>query len=118
MATWEDVVALGRRFPGVEEATWFGTPALKAGGKGFCRLRTNPDALVIRVLDLSDKEALLRSNPDAYFTTPHYDDFPYVLVRLEAVDPGELAELVEDAWRLRAPKRLVAEFDQAERSAR
>jgi hypothetical protein len=115
---WQDVIAIAQRFPGVEVTTWFGTPALKVGGKGFCRLRSDPDALVIRVLDLSDKEALLRGNPGAYFTTPHYDDWPYLLVRLEAVDPGELAELVEDAWRLRAPKRLVAEFDQAERPAR
>jgi hypothetical protein len=109
--TWEDVVAIGRRFPGVEESTWFGTPALKAGGKGICRLRTDPDALVMRVIDLSDREALLRGDPDVYFSTPHYEGYPYVLVRLEAVDPTELAELIEDAWRIRATKGDVAAFD-------
>jgi hypothetical protein len=109
--TWEDVVEIGRHFPGVEEATWFGTPALKAGGKGICRLRTDPDALVMRVIDLSDREALLKGQPDVYFSTPHYEGYPYVLVRLEAVDPTELAELIEDAWRIRAPKGLVAAFD-------
>jgi hypothetical protein len=111
--SWEDVVATGLRFPGVEETTWFRTPALKVEGKGMCRMRTNPDALVLRVVDLSDREALLRGRPEAYFTTSHYEGYPYVLVRLEAVDPTELAELVEDAWRIQAPKRLVAEYDAA-----
>jgi hypothetical protein len=112
MPDWKDVVAIGLRFPEVEETTWFGTPSLKVKGKGMCRLRSGPDALVVRVIDLGDREALLRGNPDVYFTTPHYDGYPYVLVRLEAVDPTELAELVEDAWRIQAPKTLVAEFDE------
>jgi hypothetical protein len=111
--TWDDVVAIGSRFPGVEVATSYGTPALRVKGKGMCRLRTDPDALVVRVIDLADREALLRGKPDVFFSTPHYDGYPYVLVRLEAVDSGELAELLEDAWRIRAPKRLVAEFDAA-----
>jgi hypothetical protein len=111
MPTWDDVVAIGTRYPGVELSTSFGTPSLKAHGKFMCRLRTNPDALAIRVLDLADREALLRGNPDVYFSTPHYDGWPYVLVRLEAIDPTELEELVEDAWRLRAPKRVIKAFD-------
>jgi hypothetical protein len=112
MPTWDDVVALGLRFPGVELGTSYGTPALKVRGKGMCRLRTDPDALVIRVTDLGEREALLQGQPDAFFSTPHYDGHPYVLVRLEAVDPTELAELIEEAWRIRAPKRLVAEHDR------
>jgi hypothetical protein len=112
LPTWEDVVELGLRFPGVEEGTWYGTPGLKVGGKGFCRLRTDPDALVMRVSDIGEREALLQGQPHAFFTTPHYDGAPYVLIRLEAVDPQELAELVEEAWRVRAPERLVAEYDR------
>ena len=46
-----------------------------------------------------------------FFTTPHYDGYPYVLVRLDAVDRNQLAELLEDAWRIRAPKRVVAEYE-------
>jgi len=111
MPTWDDVVAIGLRLPGVEVATSFGTPALRAGGKGMCRLRTNPDALVLRVADLGEREALLQGQPEAFFSIPHYDGHPYVLVRLEAVDPVELAELLEEAWRLRAPKRVIAAYD-------
>ncbi|HEY8583638.1 MAG TPA: MmcQ/YjbR family DNA-binding protein [Capillimicrobium sp.] len=111
MATWDDVRAAGLALPEVQESTWFRTPSLKVRTKSMCRLRSDPDALVVRVLDLADREALLRSDPEVFFTTPHYDGYPYVLVRLEAVDPATLRELIEDAWRTTAPKRLVAAWD-------
>src|SRR5688572_9272114 len=111
MPTWDDVVALGSRLPEVEESTWFGTPSLKVRGKSFCRLRTDPDALVMRVLDVADAEALVKGQPEVFFTTPHYAGYPYVLVRLEVVAPAQLAELVEDGWRIQAPKRVVARYD-------
>ena len=117
MPTWEDVVEIGLRLPSVELGTSFGTPALRVTGKAMiCRLRTDPDALVLRVTDLGEREALLQGQPEAFFSTPHYDGWPYVLVRLDNVDPVELAELIEDAWRLRAPKRVIKEFD-ADRGA-
>ena len=109
--TWAEVLALARTFPGVEESTSYGTPAIKVRGKLMARLRTEPDALVVRVADIGEREALLQGEPGAFFTTPHYDGYPMVLVRLDAVDPAQLAELVQDAWRARAPKRLVDEFD-------
>lgn len=107
MPSWDDVVAIGLRYPGVEASKWWGTPGLRVAGKGFCRLRTKPDALVIRVLDRGDREALMRGNPDAFFITAHYEGAPYVLVRLELVELPELEEMVEDAWRLTAPPELV-----------
>jgi hypothetical protein len=113
MPTWEDVVEIGTRLPGVEVGTSFGTPALRVKGKGMCRLRTNPDALVLRVTDLGEREALLQGQPSVFFSTPHYDGYPYVLVRLGEVDPVELGELLEDAWRVRAGKRVVAAWDAA-----
>jgi len=119
MPTWADVVAIATRFPQVEEGTSWGTPALKVGSRGMiCRLRTEPDALVLRVIDMGEREALLQGDPDVFFTTPHYDGYPYVLARLDKIDPVELAELLEDAWRLRAPKRLVAAWDVDEGAAR
>jgi hypothetical protein len=111
MPAWDDVVEIARRFPGVEVGESYGTPSLKVKGKFMCRLRSNPDALVVRVLDLADAEALLKGRPDVFFITPHYTGYPAVLVRLEAVDPEQLAELVEDAWRIRASKRVVAGYD-------
>jgi hypothetical protein len=112
MPDWDDVVRAGTRLLGVDVTTSYGTPALKVRAKLICRLRTNPDALVVRVIDLEDRDALIRGNPGSFFITPHYQEYPYVLVRLEAVDPVELGELVEDAWRTQAPKRLQAEHDR------
>ena len=111
MPSWEDVVEIGTRLPGVEVGTSFRTPALRVRGKGMCRLRTNPDALVLRVTDLGEREALLQGQPDVFFTTPHYDGYPYVLVRLGVVDPDELGELLEEAWRVFAAKRVVAAWE-------
>ena len=111
MPGWSDVVAAGRALPEVEEGTWFRTPCLKVRKKSFCRMKEDGETLVIRVVDLEDKEALLRGDPDVYFTTPHYHGYAYVLVRLAVVDRDLLRELVEDAWRLVAPKRLLASYD-------
>jgi hypothetical protein len=114
MPEWKDVVAIASRFPGVEEGTSYGTPSLKVRGKFMARLRTNPDALVVRTIDLADRDALLKGHPDVFFITPHYDGYPAVLVRLDAVEETMLAELIEDAWRLQAAKRVVAAFDAGE----
>ncbi len=66
-------------------------------------------ALCVRV-DPDEKELLLESNPKAYFTTPHYANYPAVLIRFEHIAGEELAERIEDAWLLRAPKRVVDDF--------
>ncbi len=68
-----------------------------------------PDVLAVRVAGAGEKEELLASAPGKFFTEPHYNGFPAVLVRLDAVDAEELAELLTDAWRCKAPKRLVKE---------
>jgi hypothetical protein len=72
----------------------------------------NPDVMAIRVLNTVEKEALLASDPDKFFTEPHYNDFPAVLVRLAAVDVDELEDLLIEAWRCQAPRSLVKQFDQ------
>jgi hypothetical protein len=116
MPSWDDVVEIGTRLPGVEVGTSFRTPALRVRGKGMCRLRSNPDALVLRVSDMGEREALLQGQPDVFFSTPHYEGYPYVLVRLAAVDPVELGELLGEAWRVFAAKRVVKAWD-VERAA-
>jgi hypothetical protein len=112
MLSWADVVAAGRELPEVEEGTWYRTPCLRVRKKSFCRLKEDGETLVVRVVDLEDKDALLRSKPGVYFTTPHYDGHSYVLVRLADANPAELRKLLEDAWRVTAPKRLVSAFDR------
>ncbi len=71
----------------------------------------NPDVLAVRVANAEEEEMLLRSDPQKFFTEPHYDGFPAVLVRLDAIDANELEELLTDAWRCQAPRALVKAFD-------
>ena len=100
-----------------------GHPALRVNKKMFARLRgemaddVDPttgepygDVLMVGVADVGEKEALLTTDPDTYFTIPHYDGYPAVLVRLAAADEEELRELVLEAWLRAAPKRAVAAY--------
>jgi hypothetical protein len=73
------------------------------------------DVVAIRVIDGFDKEALLASAPDKFFTEPHYNGFPAVLVRLPEIALDELEELIFDAWRCQAPRTLVEAFEHDER---
>lgn len=108
MVSWDDVVAMARRLPEVEESTWYRTPALKVRGKGFARLRTDAEGWLVLMCSLEEKEALLASGGPAYRTTPHYDGYGAILVDLDQVEPDQLGELVAEAWRLTAPARLRA----------
>jgi hypothetical protein len=123
MATWDDVRRLALALPETaEKASYGGTPSWTVKDKGFVWDRplraadraalgdTAPDGPVLgaRVPDLGVKDALVAAQPDVYFTTPHFDGYPAVLVRLDRIDIDELEELVTDAWLARAPKRLAA----------
>jgi hypothetical protein len=68
------------------------------------------DILGVRVADEGVKFALIADEPDRYFTTPHFDGYPAVLVKLAVIDERGLRELIVDAWLNQAPKRLVQEF--------
>lgn len=111
MASWEDVLAIGKTLPEVEESTWFRTPSLKVAGKGFARLRTEAEGGLVLMCDHDEKAALLASGDPAFYTTPHYDGYGAILVDLERVEPAQLAELVEESWRRKAPARLRKAHD-------
>jgi hypothetical protein len=68
----------------------------------------NPDVLAVRVGHESEKEALIDMDPAVFFTEPHYDGYPAILVRLPVIEPGLLEVVLADAWRHRAPRRLRA----------
>jgi hypothetical protein len=108
--TFETVRRLALRLPGVEEGTSYGTPALKVRGKFLLRLREDGETVALR-LGFDEREMLMKADPEAFFLTDHYRNYPAVLIRLAAVDPDLLREVLEQAWRRLAPKRLVAEYD-------
>lgn len=111
--TWAAVCEVGRRFPGVEEGTSYGTPALKVRGAFLLRLKEDGETLAMRTT-FPDRDHLMRTAPETFYITDHYRDYPAVLVRLATVDPAQFAELLEDAWRRAAPKRLVKDYDGAQ----
>jgi hypothetical protein len=113
MVTEDDVRRVALSLPATTEKPSYGTPGFRVKDKLFARIREEGDVLVVWVGDLGEKEALIASEPDKFFTTPHYDGHPTVLVRFGAVEVDELTELLTDAWHIRAPKRLREEFDRA-----
>jgi len=67
----------------------------------------NPEVVAVRVANLDEKDILLSIDAAKFFTEPHYNGFPAVLVRLAAIDADELESLIVHAWRCQAPKALV-----------
>lgn len=104
--TYESVREIALALPQVEEGTCYGTPALRVKGKLLARLREDGETLVVRV-DPFERDQLLSAHPETYFLTDHYRPYPYVLVQLLLAEPEALHELLENAWALQAPKRLV-----------
>ncbi len=127
MATWEDVRRIALSLPETSERV--------SRGLAFWRVRKNlfvwerplrptdlralgddaPEGPILgaRVEHLGAKEALLAEDPGVFFTTPHFDGYAAVLVRLDRIALDELAELIVDAWLCRAPKRLADEYVEA-----
>jgi hypothetical protein len=112
VVTERDVRRVALSLPETTEKPSYGTPGFRVKDKLFARIREERDVLVVWCWDLGEKEELIASEPEKFFTTPHYDGHPTVLVRLSAVDMDELTELLTESWRIRAPKRLVAAFDE------
>jgi hypothetical protein len=111
MVTENDVRRVALALPHTTEKPSYGTPGFRVKDKLFARIREEGDVLVVWVAGEGEKHGLIAAEPEKFFTTPHYDGHPTVLVRLGAVDVDELTELLADAWRLRAPKRVAAELD-------
>ncbi|MDX2382063.1 MAG: MmcQ/YjbR family DNA-binding protein [Acidimicrobiia bacterium] len=112
MLDHDDIREIALSLPGAyEQASFGGRPSFRTKPRMFCWIREDPEALMVFLDSLEDKEMLLASDPDTFFTTPHYDGYAAILVNLDALEADEARELVTDSWRLRAPKKLVKEFD-------
>jgi hypothetical protein len=117
VADADDVRRLALGLPQVEEIESDGFD-FRVGGKGFVwsypergagrRRVIRTDVAELFVGDEAEKQALLLGEPRLFFTTPGYDGLPLVMLRLAEIDAGRLAELVTDAWRMRAPDVLTA----------
>ncbi len=99
--TFDTVRQLGLALPDVEDATAYGSPALKVRGRMFACVAINksaePNSLVVR-MDFAQRDELIAAEPDIYYLTDHYVNYPCVLVRLSRVHPDALRDLVRMAW--------------------
>ena len=124
MATLDDARRIALSLPDTSEKISWGSAHWRVHDRGFVWERPlrktdlaalgdeAPDGeiLGIRVADLDEKDTLIAAEPDVFFTISHFDGYPAVLVRLEAIEVDELTEVVTDAWLDRAPKKLREAF--------
>jgi hypothetical protein len=124
MATWDDVRRFALALPETSERTSRDLRSWLVREKGFVWERPLRRAdyealgdaaprgpiLGARVEHLVAKEALLADDPSVYFTTPHFDGYPAILVRLDAIGLEDLQELIVEAWLVRAPKRVARAY--------
>jgi hypothetical protein len=107
---FETVRQLACALPEVEEGLSGGTPVLRVRGKFIAHLQQDDDSLLIRI-DYFKRDILLNAEPETFYVTDFYRCHPMMLVRLSSVDRKTLGDLLEQAWRLTAPKRLVGAYD-------
>lgn len=100
-------------FPGVEEGPCYGTPGFRVRGKFLARLREDGETLAVKC-GFDERDFRMQADPETFFTTDHYRGYPTVLIRLPTVAAQDLRAVFELAWRLRAPKRLLAEYDRTQ----
>jgi hypothetical protein len=124
VAGWDDVRRIALALPETTEGTAWGNACWRVRDKQFVwerplrqsDLRALGDAapggaiLGARVEHVGAKEALLADDPEIYFTTPHFDGYPAILVRLDDIGVGDLEEVIVEAWLAQAPKRLAKEY--------
>lgn len=129
MASWEDVRRIALALPETSERHSRELRHWDVRDKGFVWERPlrradlralgdgAPDGPVLgaHVEHVGAKEALLADAPEVFFTTPHFDGYAAVLVRLSSIPPEELEEVIVEAWLARAPKRLARAFLAARR---
>jgi hypothetical protein len=107
--TFETARQIAQSLPGVEEGTSYRTRAFKVKGKLFARLHQDGESLVLRV-DFEEREEMMDADPERFYITDHYLNYPLMLVRLSKVRPDQLRDLLIASWRRTAPKQLVATF--------
>jgi hypothetical protein len=105
--TFETVRDIALALPEAKEGTSYGTPAFFVRGKLFARKHQSGEVLVVKI-DFDERAQRLAADPETFYITDHYLNYPAVLVRLSSVYEDDLRELLEESWRRSAPARLRA----------
>lgn len=102
--TYDTVRRLGLKLPRVKESTSYGTPALKVDGKLFVRLHQDLDKIVVK-MPFDRRDEMMAAEPETYFITDHYRDYPWILVSLSKVREDALPDLLKIAHRAASPTK-------------
>jgi hypothetical protein len=106
-ASYQRYLKIALALPGTEASTSYGTPSVKVKSKILSRLRTEAEGALAIHCDFIDREMLLQADPQVFFITDHYRNYPMILIRLDKIRRDALEEITKRAWRMRAPKKLV-----------
>jgi hypothetical protein len=101
------------QFPGVEPGTCYGTPAIRVKGKFMARLRSEAEGWLAIRCDFLARDMLLQAAPHVFHLTDHYRDYPTILVDLGKIRKAALLDILEQAWRMTASKKLIREYDES-----
>lgn len=107
---FETVCEIARELPGAEESTSYGTPAFKVKGKLFARFHQDGESLVVGV-DFDEREEMMNADPEKFYITEHYRNYPWILVRLSRVRPDELRDMLLGSWRRAAAQNAKPKRD-------
>jgi len=108
---FERTLALALQLPGVEESRSYGTPAIKVNGKLLARLRSEAEGGLAIHCEMLDREMLMAADPEVFYITDHYADYPMVLINLSKLRWEAMPGLLEQAWRMVAPRSLIKSYD-------
>ena len=109
--TFDDVRSFALAWPEVEDGTSYGTPALKVRKKMLARLREDGDSLVMPGVPPDERDMLVEREPDLFYFTDHYRDYPIVLVRLSRAQRDTVEPLLRRHWRNLASKAAIRAVD-------
>lgn len=109
--TRDEAHALILSFPEVEEGTSYGRPAYKAFGKFFTRFRREDGAVVLGGVPHDERDMLCEVDPDTFFFTDHFKNYPYVLAHLAGLETEQLRGFLTRTWRKNAPRAWLKTYD-------
>ncbi len=112
--TVDEMRAIVLGFPEVTEGTSYGSPAFLVNKKFFTRLRKEDASLVLLEVSHDEREMLIEAEPDTFFFTPHYKDYPSVLARIATLHPGSLRNFLDRRFRKIAPKKVLKAWEAAQ----
>jgi len=110
-AQYRRVLEIAERLPGVEATRAYGTPCIKVDGKIMARLRSESEGGLAMRCDFPERQMLMQADPQTFYVTDHYIDWPMVLINLAEVRWAAMPGLIEAAWRMVATKKRIAQFE-------